>query len=127
MSYVDRGIKLALDLAKTSDCPVYKIGAVLMKNNKIVSAKPNIFKKSHSKSRTIFNGIHAEFNCLYNLDPKKCRKCTLFIARITNAGTVSMARSCEECLNLLRKCGIKVFYYTDYNGNTIREAVSERS
>ena len=126
MSYIDTGIRTALEEARKSDCPSYRIGAALMKCNQMVSKGRSIFKKSHTKSRTIFNGIHAEFNCLHGVDPDKYRSCTLFVARVTPSGTISMARPCEGCLELLRECGIRVFYYTDYNGNVVREAISGR-
>jgi deoxycytidylate deaminase len=123
MSYIDKGIRHALDEARQSNCPTYRIGAALMKRNQVVSRGRNIFKKSHTKSRTMFNGIHAEFDCLHGIDPGKYRNCILFVARITNAGSISMARPCDGCLELLRECGIRVFYYTDYNGNVVREAL----
>ena len=121
MSYVEKGIRLAAEAASESDCPNYKIGAVLMKGNKLIARGNNIFKKSHTQSKTIYNGIHAEFNCLYNVDLRKCRSCSLFVARVTNAGALSMARPCPDCLDLLRERGIRVFYYTDYDGKVVRE------
>ena len=121
MSYITKGIGYALASAMESDCPTYRIGAALMRRGQVVSRGRNIFKKSHTKSRTMFNGIHAEFNCLHGIDPGKIRNCVLFVARITKAGSISMARPCDGCRELLRECGIKVFYYTDYNGDVVRE------
>lgn len=124
MSYIDKGIRYALNEAMESDCPTYRIGAALMRRNQMVSSGRNIFKKSHTKSRTMFNGIHAEFDCLHGIDPGKIRNCVLFVARVTNAGSISMARPCDGCRELLRECGIRVFYYTDYNGDVIREVLN---
>ena len=121
MSYVDKGIQRAVEMASYSDCPNYKLGAVLMKGNKLISQGYNIFKKSHTQSKTIYNGIHAEFSCLYNVDYEKARNAALFVARVTNAGVLSMARPCDVCLELLRERGVRVFYYTDYEGNVKRE------
>lgn len=123
MSYTDKGIRHALDAALESDCPNYRIGAVLMRRNRMVSWGRNIFRKSHTKSRTIYNGIHAEFDCLHGVDPGKCRNSVLFVARVTNSGAISMARPCDDCQELLRDLGIRVFYYTDYEGNVIREVL----
>lgn len=123
MSYVDRGMRFAIESALLSDCPTYKLGAVLMKNNQLVAEGRNYFRKSHPKSQTIYNGIHAEFHCLTGVDPGKCRNCALFVARVTNAGTLSMARPCDDCLDLLKSRGIRVFYYTDYSGNIIKEII----
>ena len=121
MSYVDRGIRIAKEEARESDCPTYRVGAVLMRRNQRISSGRSVFKKSHTKSRTRYNGIHAEFDCLHKLTLDKCRGCVLFVARITNGGKVSMARPCEICLNLLREYDIRVFYYTDHDGNVVRE------
>lgn len=122
MSYIHKGIQYALEAALESDCPNYRLGAALMKRNKLISRGRNLFKKSHTKSRTIYNGIHAEFDCLHGVDPEKARNCSLFVARVTNAGGISMARPCGDCQVLLKEYGIRVFYYTDYDGNVIREA-----
>lgn len=123
MSYADRGMHYAIQSALESDCPSYRMGAVLMKRNKLISRGRNFFRKSHPDSKTIYNGIHAEFHCLNNVDPGKCRGNSLFVARVTNAGTLSMARPCDDCLDLLKSRGIKVFYYTDYDGEVVREIV----
>lgn len=126
MSYIDKGIQIALEAAKKSDCPTYRVGAALMNGNQLVAKGRNHFKKSHTQSRTLYNGIHAEFNCLYGIDPNKCRRRSLFVVRVTNAGAKSMARPCDGCLNLLRERGVRVFYYTDYDGEVIREVANGR-
>lgn len=123
MSYVDKGIRIALKEAHRSDCPSYRLGAALMNKSRLISSGRNFFKKSHTKSKTMYNGIHAEFHCLNGVDPDKCKNCALFVARVTNAGTISMARPCIDCMDLLRAYGIRVFYYTDYDGNVIKEIV----
>jgi hypothetical protein len=97
------------------------MGAALMRRNQLVARGRNFYKKSHPQSKTIYNGIHAEFHCLNGIDPGKCRGCVLFVARVTNRGTLSMARPCGECLDLLRERGIRAFYYTDYDGEIVRE------
>lgn len=122
MSYIHRGIQYALEAALESDCPNYRLGAALMKRNQLVSRGRNLFKKSHTKSRTIYNGIHAEFDCLNGVNPEKARNCSLFVARVTNAGVISMARPCSDCQELLKEYGVRVFYYTNYDGNVVREA-----
>ena len=126
MSYVDKGMQIATQAALLSDCPTYRVGAALMNGNQMVSKGRNHFKKSHTQSKTIYNGIHAEFNCLYGLDPSKCRGRSLFVVRLTPTGVKSMARPCVGCLSLLRKYGVRVFYYTDYNGKVIREVANGR-
>ena len=123
MAYSDRGIEYAIKYALESDCPTYRMGAVLMKRNKLVASGRNFFRKSHPQSKTIYNGIHAEFHCLNGVDPDKCKGCSLFVARVTNAGTLSMARPCDDCFNLLKERGVRVFYYTNYDGDVVRETI----
>jgi len=121
VSYVDRGIEVAGKLASTSDCPNFKMGAALMRANRIVATGRNWFKKSHPQSQTIWNGIHAEFDCLNREDYDKTRRGVLFVVRINNSGNFTMARPCDMCLTLIRKYGIRVVYYTNFDGNVVRE------
>lgn len=123
MSYVERGIDYAIRSAHESDCPTYRIGAALMRKNRLVARGRNFYKKSHPQSKTIYNGIHAEFHCLNGVGPGTCRNATLFVARVTNAGTLSMARPCDDCLELLRERNIRVFYYTNYDGEIVKESL----
>lgn len=123
MSYIDKGLAYATAVAQKSDCPNFRVGAVLMKGRKCVAMGRNWFRKSHTKSKTIWNGIHAEFNCLHGMDPSKTKGCTIFVVRITNNGDLAMARPCEECQNLLQSYGVRTFYYTDFNGELQMEPV----
>ncbi len=116
MNYIEKGLALAVRSARKSDCPNFKMGAALMKGQRCISRGRNWYKKSHSKSKTLWNGIHAEFNCLHGLDPEKAKGCIIFVARITKSGALSMARPCIDCQELLNAYGIRAFYYTDFNG-----------
>lgn len=125
MSYVDRGIELARKLAYTSDCPNFKIGAALMKANRVVATGRNWFKKSHPRSQTIWNGIHAEFDCLHGVNLAKTKNCTLFVVRITNGGEDAMARPCVMCQQVILKSAVRVVYYTNQDGNVVRERMGD--
>lgn len=123
MSYVKRGIRLAHEAAMESDCPDFRVGAALLKSNRIVSIGRNWFKRSHTQSQTRWNGIHAEFDCLNKIGLEKAKNCTIFVVRITKGGNLAMARPCEHCLNLINKYKIKVVYYTGVQGQVVREKV----
>jgi deoxycytidylate deaminase len=116
MNYIEKGVALATLSARESNCPNFKVGAALMKGQRCVSRGRNFYKKSHPKSKTIWNGIHAEFNCLHGLDPDKAKGCVIFVVRIMRNGELSMARPCDDCLELLNSYGVRAFYYTDYDG-----------
>jgi len=116
MNAIARGVAYAIDCANKSDCPNFRVGAVLMKGRRCVASGRNWFKKSHPKSKTKWNGIHAEFNCLHGLDPSKAKGCVIFVVRVTKGGMLSMARPCDDCMDLLRFYEIRAFYYTDFDG-----------
>lgn len=125
MSYIDKGIQVAEQAALESDCPTYRVGAALLRKNRVVSFGRNYYKKSHTKSRTRWNGIHAEFNCLHGLNPENIRNCTIFVVRIAPQGNRAMARPCDDCRDLLKRYGIRVFYYTNSHGEVVREVLNE--
>jgi len=59
------------------------------------------------------HGKHAEMSALAALWPSKRRGVTLWVGRITKAGSWALSRPCEGCQRALRDDGIgKVMYST---------------
>jgi tRNA(Arg) A34 adenosine deaminase TadA len=124
---VKRGISEAIKAAYLSDCPTFKVGAALIQNSNIIGIGWNWFKKSAPDSKTIYNGIHAEFHCIrrsaklrgqfkhqYNLE--KLSGATLFVARVTVADRLAMSKPCFHCQELLSMLNLRRIYYTNRDG-----------
>lgn len=41
----------------------------------------------------------------------------LYVVRFLADGTVTMAKPCELCQNMINSYGVKKVYYTDWEGN----------
>lgn len=115
---IKRSVKLARKLAAKGNSPNFRLGAVLLKGNKIISTGRNYFYKTHPKATNALRTIHAEVDCVRRIgrfeDPVNS---TLVIVRETNSGLLSMAKPCPHCMDLLYQIGVKDIWYTNYNGN----------
>jgi hypothetical protein len=49
----------------------------------------------------------------------------LIIIRCRKDGSRAMAKPCVRCLPCIRSAGVRYIYYTDWEGNLIRELASE--
>jgi len=112
-----RGMALAIKLAMISECPTFKLGAVLIKNKSVVGTGWNWYRKTSPKSSTRNFGIHAEFHCLRGLSLSDTKGSTLYVARLTIQGTLAIAKPCQSCEVLLRTMLIKRAYYTNRRGS----------
>lgn len=121
---VRRGILRAIEASLDSDCPNFKVGAVLVKNSNIIGVGHNIFKKTAPDSFSRNKGIHAEFQCIRNAsrvrsqarDFSKLAGSTLYVARTTVGLRVAMSMPCEYCQEFLKLLDLHKIYYTDRDG-----------
>lgn len=115
-------LEVALELAHRSD-HMFRHGAVVVKNNKIISMANNEYmglKSSTGSTVLCRNSIHAEVNAL------KCVKCgkklnnaTIYVARIASFGRAN-SKPCVRCQNVLKACGItKAVYTTPFGKETM--------
>jgi len=107
----ERVFKLAYNMALKSTSK-FRLGAVLIKGNKIVSCGFNLMQKTHplqqkySIKKDITLGIHAELHCIIGVSAKDLLK----------NGLTAMAKPCYACQRLLYEFGIYNIYYTTGNG-----------
>ena len=86
---------------------------------------------AHYGSHTCSPSIHAEFECLLNVNflrgvPEKKRKqYWMIVIKTDKKGEVRMSRPCSHCIRLLKKCHIPRVFYSDNDGNFIEEFVNE--
>lgn len=95
----------------------YKVGACLVIGNEVYTGW-NRVDKTHPKSMTDFNKIHAEFDVLYKAGfyNEKLSSAEIYIYRITKKGNPALSKPCPGCINLLRKYKINRIYFTDIDG-----------
>lgn len=113
---------------KMSTHSKFKLGAVIVKNSKVISKGFNREGKTHpllvkekqsfydSKPYLVEN-IHAEFHAIMRTVNKSDLKgSTIIVFRCTSDGTLALARPCNSCQLFLKKFGIKKMIYTTSEG-----------
>lgn len=91
----------------------FRLGAVIVKKGKILTAKYNCLK-THPKLfyRYQFPFLHAESHAIMALGMDNCVNAIMYVVRITRNNELAMAKPCKECQKLIKDVGIKKVYYT---------------
>jgi len=110
-----RFFELARQLSYKSDYESQKLGCVIVKKNKIISVGFNQ-RKTHPKSNTRFNHIHAELSAVLGVDKELLRNSAAYVYRETKDGKAAMAKPCPACEDVLKRVGIKKVYYSSIDG-----------
>lgn len=117
----------AIKEAKKSNLPIFRIGAVVFKGNRVISFghnKKGICTKIHPRYRNIYDTVHAEQNAIIKVKNwDKLKDTSILVIRLCRSNVLSMAYPCEMCLDLIRHVGIKEIYYTNHNSEIIREVI----
>ncbi len=120
-------IKKAIKEAKKSDMPIFKIGAVIFKGNRIISYghnKKGICGKIHPKYRSKYDSAHAEQQAIINCKNwEKLKGTSILILRVTRSGFLSMSYPCENCMETIKYVGIKEIYYSNHNSEILKENI----
>ena len=112
-----------------------KIGCVVVRGHRIISSGHNSKDSVHAFQARIdkeyFNCecagvLHAETDALLPLIKSKIdlNGASIYVFRRMKDGSLGMARPCQRCMKVIRKCGIKYINYTTYDGyasETVRE------
>lgn len=119
-SAVERGIRLAIEQAKLSREPYFKVGACLIQKKSVLGKGFNSRKTSPS-STARYRGIHAEHASVANFAGFRDKTCNLknavmFVARVTRTGALAMSKPCPCCQVFLGILGIKKVFFTNSNG-----------
>jgi len=113
-------IETAIDIGK-SICRGknrYRLVAMLLDGKRIVATACN-------------SGLnHAEMNCINNFEvTQKHKQYTLLVIRLLADDSISSAKPCKNCIQLLRKkrayLKIKKVIYSDWNGELIEERIDD--
>ena len=115
-------LKKAIDVAKLSDHPTHKMGAVVFNKKTIISSARNYSNRSVKHLLPKFQrwrtSIHAEVASILKAR-RNVKGCSILVIRINKKGNLLLARPCERCLDYLDFVGIKSIYYST-NDNEIR-------
>lgn len=79
------------------------------------------------KGATIHAELHVIHQCTKRLirQQKSLKKYSILVIRIKrDTGELVLSKPCHDCINAMRKCGIKKVYYSDNDGNIVMERVN---
>jgi len=116
----DSFLKLAIETAKSSPSKK-KVGAVLLKKNKIIATAVNLEEKSHPLQAKLAKRVglapkiylHSEINALIKA---KEDADTIVVARVNNQGKLRNACPCPICSLALDEYGVDNIYYSTDDG-----------
>ena len=114
-------------MARISDFPRIKIGAVAVYKHRIISSGFNSVKTAPiQKKYNIYrfsedtpHCLHAELSCLKPLIGRNdidFKNVELYIYRSIKGNELALARPCPSCMKLITELGIKNIYFTNNGG-----------
>lgn len=118
-----RFFQIARVISRMSTHHRFKVGALIVHKNKLVSAGTNSNKshpvqKRYDKARGFktHHGCHAEVRAILNSKLDTLTDCTVYVYRETKNGTLGNSRPCPACLKMIRDYDIKTICYTTDSG-----------
>ena len=97
----------------------FKLGCAIVYKNRIISIGYNK-NKTHPKSNTDHNTIHAELDAIIKVWDEDLSDCFLYVCRIKKDNSFGLAKPCYWCMNLIREKNIRNVYHTDNNNRWIK-------
>ena len=107
-----RFVELAKRAARYSEHQ-FRVGAVVVHKNRLVSFGHNQPLKSHPRSRNRWGRIHAELHAILGVPLEVLRGTSLYVVRLTRVGLLATSHPCLECMALIREVGIKRIYFVN--------------
>lgn len=116
-------IKRAIQEAEKSSYKIH-IGAVIFKNNSIISSSHNQIRSSRisNKHKDFVNSLHAEQAAILKVkDWSTLKGCSILVVKVSNTlKLLSNAMPCNICQSMLSHVGIKNIFYSDIQGQIIK-------
>lgn len=121
---IDRYFGFAKNASEFGDYPRYKIGAVIVYKNQVISVgwnttKENPIQKEYNIERgfnveSAKNSLHAEIHAIIKSKDLYVdwKKASIFVYREYKNGIRALAKPCPACEKAIRDLGIKNVYYT---------------
>ena len=113
---MSRVLNLARNMALKSRSK-FRLGAVLVKKNRVVSAGFNSMLKTHPLQQK-FNdgkytiGIHAELHACLGVSAKDLEDSEIYVVRLRRDGQFALAKPCQICEKFLYSVGVRCAHYT---------------
>ncbi len=95
----------------------FRLGSVLFSKNKIINVGRNYPNRTHPKSTTLFQKVHAEFDCVWGVPRNYLYKSDLLVVRIGTKNNLTMSKPCKYCMELLFNCKIRNVFWSNEVGN----------
>jgi cytidine deaminase len=95
-----------------------KHAAAIIKNNKL-------YYTTNNKFTTTVRTIHAEINIFYNIPKMSIKNIDIIVIRISKSYELRNSRPCNDCIDKLRKMGIRKVYYSNDEGEIINEYLQD--
>ena len=108
-------LRTAQFIARESDAPNFKMGAVIASGKKLLGLGHNNVTKTHPASNTPYSHIHAELAAMLNARTDLTGT-TLYVFRGGKEERPLMSKPCKHCQALIRKAGIKTVVYSIKDG-----------
>ena len=99
-----------MKIARLSTCR-QQHGALIVKGGRVVAVGVNHFR-NHPKYVHSDYSTHAEIAALKACSDIDLSNATIYVARVTQGGRISMSKPCAECSKALAIKGIKKIVYT---------------
>ena len=91
----------------------FRLGAVLVHKNIIVSVGTNSYKTHPFMApRTEWPFLHAEQHAIVRAGVDNCEGLDLYIARVLKNNDLALSKPCDVCTELIKDVGIKNVYYS---------------
>ena len=91
----------------------FRLGAVLVHRNSIVSIGMNSYKTHPLMAeRTEWPFLHAEQHAIIRAGVDNCEGLDLYIARVLKNNDLALSKPCKVCTELIKDVGIKNIYYS---------------
>lgn len=104
----------------------YKHAAALICGDTVYSSGANKYIKQIKNNNQAYNRtMHAEITVFEKLQKKKVRGMDLLVIRINKHSILRNSRPCNQCIDKLRKIGIRKVYYSNENGDIVCEFVEQ--
>lgn len=114
---IGRHIEYAARIARQSDFPDYRHGAILVKGSSILNTSTNKsnycsfghrFRRKASGHAT----LHAELGAILGMDRAVTEGATIYVARVGKTGEFKLSKPCSMCHAAMKHVGIKRVVYT---------------
>jgi len=117
-----RLIALAVKCATAAQCNI-RLGAVVARKNIPISFGWNKPFKTHPRSRSRFQSIHAELDAILGATIEQTNGATLYVVRLLRNGRLAHSRPCEDCMRLIHQAQIRTVVFVNDKGELTHERI----